>query len=534
MVDDVAKIKSRRLTALLEVSQALGSTLDTRAAVEKVLEILDRELGMKRGAIALLEGAADLKIQYAYGLSEGERQRGRYKVDEGVTGKVVASGRPIIVPQVSKERRKTVGALSITYPYKQNRNYEDSVQLLTIVTSMIAQSLRLAQLVEQERAQLQDENALLKRELQQKYDFRNIVGTSKEMRDVYEQIAQVAPSGATVLIRGESGTGKELVAHAIHYNSPRSSKPFVKVNCAALPESLIESELFGHEKGAFTGAVARKRGRFELAEGGTLFLDEIGDLSPAMQVKLLRVLQEREFERVGGTETLKVNVRLIAATNVDLEQAEIGDLSPAMQVKLLRVLQEREFERVGGTETLKVNVRLIAATNVDLEQAVSDGRFRSDLYYRLNVFSIYLPPLRERKTDILLLADHFLEKYGGQNGKRIKRISTPAIDMLMSYHWPGNVRELENVVERATLVCEGNVIHGYNLPATLQTAEGSGTVTKMSLEQAVSSFEKDLIQDALKTARGNRARAARLLETTERILGYKVKKYEIDCRRFRS
>jgi Nif-specific regulatory protein len=498
------------LTALLEVSQALGSTLDTRAAVEKVLEILDRELGMKRGAIALLEGEGDLKIQYAYGLSEGERQRGRYKVDEGVTGKVVASGRPIIVPQVSKEplflyrtrkrspdteesficvpikeRRKTVGALSITYPYKQNRNYEDSVQLLTIVTSMIAQSLRLAQLVEQERAQLQDENALLKRELQQKYDFRNIVGTSKEMRDVYEQIAQVAPSGATVLIRGESGTGKELVAHAIHYNSPRSSKPFVKVNCAALPESLIESELFGHEKGAFTGAVARKRGRFELAEGGTLFLDEI------------------------------------------------GDLSPAMQVKLLRALQEREFERVGGTETIKVNVRLITATNVDLEQAVSDGRFRSDLYYRLNVFSIYLPPLRERKTDILLLADHFLEKYGRQNGKRIKRISTPAIDMLMTYHWPGNVRELENVVERATLVCEGNVIHGYHLPPTLQTAEGSGTVTKMSLDQAVNAFEKDLIQDALKTTRGNRARAARLLDTTERILGYKVKKYEIDCRRFR-
>jgi len=510
MVDDVAKIKSRRLTALLEVSQALGSTLDTRAAVEKVLEILDRELGMKRGAIALLEGEGDLKIQYAFGLSEGERQRGRYKVDEGVTGKVVASGKPIIVPQVSKEplflyrtrkrspdteesficvpikdRRKTVGALSITYPYKQNRNYEDSVQLLTIVTSMIAQSLRLGQLVEQERAQLQGENALLKRELQQKYDFRNIVGTSKEMRDVYEQIAQVAPSGATVLIRGESGTGKELVAHAIHYNSPRSSKPFVKVNCAALPESLIESELFGHEKGAFTGAVARKRGRFELAEGGTLFLDEI------------------------------------------------GDLSPAMQVKLLRALQEREFERVGGTETIKVNVRLITATNVDLEQAVSDGRFRSDLYYRLNVFSIYLPPLRERKTDILLLADHFLEKYGRQNGKRIKRISTPAIDMLMTYHWPGNVRELENVVERTTLVCEGNVIHGYHLPPTLQTAEGSGTVTKMSLDQAVNAFEKDLIQDALKTTRGNRARAARLLDTTERILGYKVKKYEIDCRRFR-
>ncbi len=507
-MEDASQI--RKLSALLEVSQALGSTLDIREAVEKVLEILDRELGMKRGAIALVRSSGELAIRYAHGMSEGEKQRGRYQMNEGVTGKVVSSGKPVVVPQVSREplflnrtrkrssgqeesficvpiedRRKTIGALSIIYPFRQNRNFEDSLKVLTIIASMISQSLRLAQMVEEEKAQLADENALLKRELQQKYEYRNIVGTGKEMREVYEQIAQVAPTATTVLIRGESGTGKELVAHAIHYHSPRTAKPFVKVNCAALPESLIESELFGHEKGAFTGAVARKRGRFELAEGGTLFLDEI------------------------------------------------GDLSPALQVKLLRVLQEREFERVGGTETIRVNVRLIAATNVDLEGAVADGRFRSDLYYRLNVFSIFLPPLRERKTDILLLADHFLDKYAKQNGKRIKRISTPAIDMLMTYHWPGNVRELENVIERATLVCEGNVIHGYHLPPTLQTAEGSGTVTKMSLENAVEAFEKDLIQDALKTARGNRARAARLLDTTERILGYKVKKYSIDGRRFK-
>jgi Nif-specific regulatory protein len=501
----------KKLSALLDVSKALGSTLNIREAVEKVLEILDREVGMRRGAIALLEdGNNSLSIQYSFGLSEGERRRGRYQIDEGITGKVVSTGKPIIVPQISKEpmflhrtrtgvpgreesflcvpikdRRKTIGALSITTTYKPLRNYDDAVKFLTIVASMISQSLRLAQMVEQEKAQLVDENAHLKRELQQKYDFRNIIGTSKEMRDVYEQVAQVAHTNTTVLIRGESGTGKELVAHAIHYNSPRAAKPFVKVNCAALPESLIEAELFGHEKGAFTGAIARKRGRFELAEGGTLFLDEI------------------------------------------------GDLSPAIQVKLLRVLQEREFERVGGTETIKVNVRLIAATNVELEQAVQDGRFRSDLYYRLNVFSIYMPPLRERKTDILLLADHFLEKYTRQGGKSIKRISTPAIDMLMSYHWPGNVRELENVIERATLVCDGNVIHGFHMPPTLQTAEGSGTVTKVSLDQAVGAFEKELIQDALKTARGNRARAARMLDTTERILGYKVKKYEIDCDRFK-
>ncbi len=504
------RCRSRRLSALLDVSQALASTLDLRVALERVLEILDRELGMKRCAIALIEENGDLTIQYAHGMSENERQRGRYRLDEGITGKVVSTGKPVVVPQVSKEplflnrtrrrpttqeesficvpikdRRKTIGALSILYPFKQNRQFEDELKLLTIVASIIAQSLRLAQMVEQEKAQLADENALLKRELQEKYDFSNIIGTSKEMREVYEQVAQVAPTVTTVLIRGESGTGKELVAHAIHYTSPRGTRPFVKVNCAALPESLIESELFGHEKGAFTGAVARKRGRFELAEGGTLFLDEI------------------------------------------------GDLSPSLQVKLLRVLQEREFERVGGTETIRANVRLIAATNVDLEQAVQDGRFRSDLYYRLNVFSIYMPALSERKTDILLLADHFLEKYSRQNGKRIRRISTPAIDMLMSYHWPGNVRELENVIERATLVCESNVIHGYHLPPTLQTAEGSGTVTRASLEHAVEAYEKDLIQDALKTTRGNRARAARLLDTTERILGYKVKKYGIECRRFR-
>jgi Nif-specific regulatory protein len=489
-------LQIRRLSALLEVSQALGSTLDYKVAFEKVLEILDHELGMKRGAISLLDAKTrDLSIQFAHGMTETEIRRGRYRLDEGITGKVAASGKPIIVPQISKEplflfrtrkrtptqeesficvpikdRRQTVGTIASTFPFKPGHNYEDSVKLLSIVASMLAQSLRLTDLVAQEKAQLAEENTLLKRELQAKYDFRNIIGTSKEMREVYEQIAQVAHTNTTVLIRGESGTGKELVAHAIHYNSPRAAKPFVKVNCAALPESLIESELFGHEKGSFTGAVGRKKGRFEMAEGGTLFLDEIGDLSPAMQVKLLRVLQEREFERVGGTETVKVNVRLITATNVD---------------------------------------------------------------YRLNVFSIYMPTLRERKTDILLLADHFLEKYGRQNGRSIKRISTPAIDMLSSYHWPGNVRELENVVERATLVCEGNVIHGYHLPPTLQTAEGSGTVTRMSLQQAVETYEKDLIMDALKTTRGNRARAARMLDTTERILGYKVERYEIDCKRFR-
>jgi Nif-specific regulatory protein len=305
------------------------------------------------------------------------------------------------------------------------------------------------------------------------------------MRRVFDQVAQVVGTGATVLIRGESGTGKELIAHALHHHSPRAGKPFVRVNCAALPETLVESELFGYERGAFTGAQARRKGRFELADGGTLFLDEI------------------------------------------------GELSPSTQAKLLRVIQEREFERLGGTATIPVDVRLITATNKNLEAALGDGTFREDLYYRLNVFTICLPPLRERKSDILLLADHFVEKYARLHGRSIKRISTPAIDMLVSYHWPGNVRELENTIERAVLVADGDVIHGHHLSPILQTAEASGTVVSGSLAEAVETFESNLIQDALKSTRGNRAKAARLLSTTERILSYKVRRYGIDPLRFR-
>jgi len=346
--------------------------------------------------------------------------------------------------------------------------------------------VKIHRLIDADKRRLVDENTHLRQELRERYDFSNIVGSSGPMRQIFEQVAQVAGTNTTVLVRGESGTGKELIAHALHYNSLRAAKPFVRVSCAALPESLIESELFGYEKGAFTGAEARKKGRFELAEGGTLFLDEIGDVNLATQVKLLRVLQQREFERVGGTETVKANVRLVVATNKDLERAMAG------------------------------------------------GAFREDLYYRLNVFTIFVPPLRERKADLLLLADHFVEKFAREHHRSIKRISTPAIDMLTSYHWPGNVRELENTLERAVLMCDGEVIHGHHLPPSLQTAEASGTVTRVSLRDAVSSYEKDLIQDALKTTRGNRAKAARLLDTTERIVNYKVRQYGIDARRFRT
>jgi Nif-specific regulatory protein len=287
------------------------------------------------------------------------------------------------------------------------------------------------------------------------------------------------------LITGDNGTGKELVARGLHEASPRRAAAFVEVNCAAIPSELIESELFGHMKGSFTGAFADRAGKFEQADGGTLFLDEI------------------------------------------------GELSPSTQAKLLRVLQGREFERLGGNETVRVDVRLITATNKDLEQALADGTFREDLYYRLNVFTIHVPPLRERKSDVLLLADTFVEKYARVHQRTIRRISTPAIDMLMAYHWPGNVRELENTIERAVLVADGDVIHGHHLTPTLQTAEASGTVVSRSLGEAVGVFESNLIQDALKSTRGNRAKAARLLDTTERILSYKVRRYGIDPRRFR-
>jgi Nif-specific regulatory protein len=305
------------------------------------------------------------------------------------------------------------------------------------------------------------------------------------MQEVFYLITQVAKSNANVLLLGESGTGKEMVANAIHYNSLRVDNPFVKVNCAALPANLVEAELFGYERGAFTGATRQKEGKFELANGGTIFLDEIGSLA--------------------------------------LES----------QGKLLRVLQERELERLGSTKTIKVNIRLIAATNQDLTSAVEEGRFREDLFYRLNVYPIYLPPLREREADVLLLADYFLEKYAKEYAKDIKRISTPAIEALTRYHWPGNVRELENCLERAVLLCDDQVIRSFHLPPTLQTAEDTGTHQSQSFTEAVEAFEREVLIDALKSSRGNMRQAAQALRTTERIFGYKVKKYGIQTKSYR-
>ena len=504
--------EARKLGTLLDVSQALAGQLNLQGGLSGLLVILGRRCAAVRGAVALLdERTGDLHVRAGLGLA-GDGQSIRYPLGEGITGQVAASGESIVVPEISQDprflhraasrrerrsgelsfvcvpillHRRPVGTLSIEIPHRPERDFERLLKFLRVVASMISQAVRIHRLLETERQRLVSENAQLRQELLQRYDFSDMVGASGPMRQLYEEMARVAGTNTTVLIRGESGTGKELIAQAIHYHSPRARKPLIKVNCAALPETLVESELFGHEKGAFTGAQARKKGRFELAHGGTIFLDEI------------------------------------------------GELSPAIQVKLLRVLQEREFERLGGTQPVSTDVRVVAATNRDLEKALADGGFREDLYYRLNVFPIFIPPLRERRSDVLPLADHFAEKYAREHGKSIKRISTTAIDMLASYHWPGNVRELENTIERAVLMADGEVIHGHHLPPTLQTAEATGTVVHASLGGAVEAFERGLIEDALKTSRGNRAKAARLLSTTERVVSYKVRKYGIDPHRLR-
>jgi Nif-specific regulatory protein len=505
--------KIEEVTLLYEISKALNVTLELRQSLYKVLDILSSSMDMARGTITILDPLRnEISIEVAHGLSRAAIERGKYKLGEGITGRVIQMGEALVVPKISEEphflnrtaTRKTassqelsficvpvkkgnqvVGALSVDRPFDESYSLKDGQRLLSIIATMIAQHVINLETIHLEKERLREENKKLRQELSNKYRITNIIGNSNKMREVFQMISQVSRSNATVLLRGESGTGKELAANAIHYNSLRSNNPFVKVNCAALPPNLIESELFGHEKGAFTGAIQQKRGKFELANKGTIFLDEVGSVG------------------------------------VDV------------QVKLLRVLQEKEFERVGGYKTIKADVRIIAATNKNLEQAVEEETFRGDLYYRLNVFPIYMPPLKERKTDILLLADSFLERYAKENHKDIRRFSTPAIDMLMQYHWPGNVRELENCIERAVLICEEGVIHSYHLPPTVQTAEESGTMPGRSLEDALASVEREMIIDALKSTRGNMAKAAQILKTTERKFAYKAKKHGVDYRLYR-
>jgi len=505
--------KIEDVTLLYEVSEALNEHLDLKKSLYMVLDILSSSMNMLRGTITILHPLSnEISIEVAHGLSKSAMQKGKYKLGEGITGRVIETGKAVTIPKISQEplflnrtdSRKTkqnqelsficvpvkkgsqvIGALSFDMPFDESYSLKDGKKLMSVVATMVARHVINLETIRLEKEHLRKENIKLRNELENRYRITDIIGNSNKMREVYQMISQVSKSNATVLIRGESGTGKELVANSIHYNSLRSKGPFVKVNCAALPDNLIESELFGHEKGSFTGAIKQKLGKFEMANKGTIFLDEIG--------------------------------------SVGIE----------VQVKLLRILQEKEFERVGGYQTIKTDVRVITATNKNLEQAVEQDTFRHDLYYRLNVFPIYMPPLRERKTDILLLVDHFLEKYASENHKTIRRFSTPAIDMLMDYHWPGNVRELENCIERAVLLCEEGVIHSYHLPPTLQTGTESDTLPVLSLEDAVATLEKEMVIDALKNTRGNITLAAELLKTTVRKFSYKANKYSVDYRHYR-
>lgn len=499
----------KELTLLFEISKKLGESLDLKAALKFVMEGLAENKDMPRGALTILNRASgEIAIEEAYGLLPEEQIKGKYRIGEGITGKVIDTGEAMIIPSISDSnvfldrtgsRKKlnksgiaficvpikigdeVIGTISVDRIVSGDTSFKEDVRLLTIIASTISQAVRLRQLAQEETEKIKEENSRLQNELRIKYGPKTIIGNSKIMRNVYEMIEKVCRTNATVLILGESGVGKERVAHAIHYNSGRAKGPFIIVNCAALPESLIESELFGHEKGAFTGATVFRKGRFEIADNGTIFLDEI------------------------------------------------GDLSPSLQTRILRVLQERVFERVGGNTSIKVNIRIIAATNRDLEALIRAGKFREDLYYRLNIFPVVVPPLRERKSDIMLLTDHFIEQYSSKMDRKVTSISGPAMDILINYHWPGNVRELENCIERAVILCNDGVIRTHHLPPSLRKGEKlSATEAKVTLPEMLAALEKEMIMDALKRSEGNMAKAARMLGLTERVMGLRVAKFDID------
>ncbi|TVR11338.1 MAG: GAF domain-containing protein [Planctomycetota bacterium] len=496
------QFKAKRLLALERAARHLSSGGKRADILQQVLLELESTIGLRRCTVMVVSGGEDtLFVETSPALPSPTSVR--YRRGQGISGKVFASGEPVIVPRLSDEPsflnmvhhrsdreiaqlaficvpifevQTVVGTLSADVPLASGTgDLAELASLLAIVATMIAHDTQLRRDAQAEQQALQAENIRLRQRLGERVGPGHIIGHSRSFQEALLRIAQVAASESTVLILGESGTGKELAAEAIHSGSPRSSGPLIRVHCAALNDNLLESELFGHEKGAFTGAHATRKGRIEEAAGGTLFLDEI------------------------------------------------GEFSSAMQTKLLRVLQQKQFERVGSSHTLQTDARIICATNRDLQAMVDAGTFRLDLYYRINVFPVHLPPLRERVSDIIPLAEYFIKKFASRVGKQITRLSTPAINAMLAYHWPGNVRELENCIEHAVVLTSDEVIHQYHLPPSLQMPEAEAQSQPLSLEARVAALERDLISDALKREDGNIAAAARLLGTTPRITRYKAR-----------
>jgi Nif-specific regulatory protein len=509
------------LTTIYEVSKVLTSTLDIEKSVNSVMNILDKFMDMKYGTVVLSNPKTrELSTFVALGIEEEEKKRRAYRVGEGIIGKVFKSGSPMIIPDVRDEpglwdqiahynrNRKmssicvpiktgdrVVGTLGVAfYRGRVPFSMEGGVRILTMVASLIGQAVELCRMVDGEREKLIEEKTRLQSELRIKHSLENVIGQSDKMKEIFETVHRVAPTKATVFLRGESGTGKELIARAIHYNSPRAKGPFIKINCTALPETLLESELFGHEKGSFTGATHERKGRFELADGGTIFLDEI------------------------------------------------GDIPVSTQMKLLRVLQEKRFERLGSSRTISVDVRIIAATNQDLEKAVKEGSFREDLYYRLNVIPIFLPPLRERREDIPLLVEYFLQRFNEENKKGV-RISDEAMRLVLEYPWPGNVRQLENCIERLVIMTDEETIRVEDLPYEIRAfnrdligqSHGSSKLERktrsLSLPKTVEEIERERIIEALQKCGWVKSRAATLLEISPRQIDYRINKLGIKIRK---
>ena len=520
----------QELNIIEQISQILGGGLELSEVFQRAMSLLGKELSIERAALTLVDPATEqLRIVASVGFSPEEQQRGRYAVGEGVSGRVRETGEPAVIPDVAKHKgflNKTktantdpdsdkvqsylclpvfdgpqvAGTIGVLKPFTDDPTLLADARLLKIFAGMIAQTIRIHQQIRLERNQWLEEKQQLTDDLRARYRFDNIIGSSPAMVDVLGTIAQVASSRATCLILGETGCGKELIAKAVHYNSPRKDKPLIRVNCGALSPQLLESELFGHMKGAFTGALRDKIGRFEAADGGTIFLDEIGTL--------------------------------------DMQ----------LQVKLLRVLQEREFERVGDHRTIKVDCRVIAATNLDLQQEVRSQTFREDLYYRLNVVTVHLPPMRSRREDIPLLIDHFLQRYNKENARNVTKINRDVMNVLLRYPWPGNVRELENAVERAVVLSTSDQLTLDLLPLQMRlfAEQTRGDTTDESVEamcsklaelaikqlqvydgqvygMVIGEVERQLIRESLNYCGGVKLRAADFLGINRNTLNKKVK-----------